>query len=233
MMKFLKATAVMFVLLTTGCAGLNAESINRALGGSLDSETVAAGLKEALRIGTERSTNTTAKVDGFYGNALIRIALPEQYDGAADALRTIGLGSQVEAFEVSMNRAAEQASAEAVAVFWAAITSMSIEDAFGILNGGNTAATDYFRGRTGAELSARFQPIVVKSMEEVGVYRLYEDLTARYNLLPIPKPAAVDLDAYITARTVGGIFIVLEQEEQRIREDPAARTTALLRKVFG
>ncbi|MEN8006862.1 MAG: DUF4197 domain-containing protein [Candidatus Krumholzibacteriota bacterium] len=220
-------------LLVSGCAGFNAESLDRILNKPLDSETVAAGLKEALRIGTERSTNTTSAVDGFYGNAAIRVALPEQYDSVAKAIRDIGLGSQVDQFELSMNRAAEKASAEAVEVFWDSITRMSISDAFGILNGEDNAATEYFRRQTSSELMARFQPIVISSMKEVGVYRIHEDLVARYNMLPIAKPEAVDLDDYITERTVDGIFLILEGEEKKIRDDPAARTTELLRKVFG
>lgn len=220
-------------LLVTGC--FKAETLDRMLrnGGALDESTVAAGLKEALRVGTERSTASTSKLDGFYKNALIRIALPEQYDGVARALKGIGMGSYVDDFERSMNRAAERASGEAVDVFWSAITQMSISDAFGILNGGETAATDYFRRKTTASLTARIQPIVTAKMEEVGVYNVYNDLVAKYNQLPIAKPEAVDIDDYVTTRTINGIFSVLEGEEKRIREDPAARTTALLRRVFG
>jgi hypothetical protein len=201
--------------------------------GALDESTVAEGLKEALRVGTERSTASTSKLDGFYKNAMIRIVTPEQYDGVAKTLRSFGMGSYVDDFERSMNRAAERASGEAIDVFWSAITQMSIPDAFGILNGGETAATDYFRRTTTASLTARFQPIVTASMEEVGVYNIYNDLVAKYNQLPIEKPEAVDIDDYVTARTIDGIFTVLEGEEKRIREDPAARTTELLRKVFG
>jgi hypothetical protein len=225
-------TLALSCLLISGCAGYNLDSINQALEGPLDAETVAAGLKEALRVGTERGTATTSARDGFYKNPLIKVAMPEQYDGVARAIRDIGFGSHVDDFEKSMNRAAEKASGEAVAVFWDAITKMSISDAFGILNGGDTAATDYFRQQTTAKLSARFQPIVTAKMEEVGVYNYYEDLTGYYNLLPISKPEPVDLDEYITGRTVEGIFTVIEQEEQKIRRDPAARTTELLRKVF-
>lgn len=220
------------LLLLTGCAGLT-ESVNRALEQPLDSETVAAGLKEALRIGTERSTDKTSTTDGFNGNPLIRVAMPDQYAGVAEAIRNIGFGSHVDAFELSMNRAAEEASGEAVEVFWNAITQMTIADAFGILEGDDTAATDYFRRQTTAELRGRFQPIVVAKMEEVGVYNYYEDLTGYYRLLPISKPEPVDLDEYITERTTRGIFLMLEKEEKKIREDPAARTTELLRKVFG
>jgi hypothetical protein len=220
-------------LLATGCP--NTKEINRMLrgDGALDESTVAEGLKEALRVGTERSTASTSKLDGFYKNTLIRIALPGQYAGVAKTLKSIGMGSYVDDFERSMNRAAERASGVAIDVFWSAITQMSIADAFGILNGGETAATDYFRRTTAASLTARFQPIVRAKMEEVGVYNIYNDLVAKYNQLPIDKPEAVDIDAYVTTRTVDGIFSVLEGEEKRIREDPAARTTELLRKVFG
>ena len=216
-----------------GC--INAGTLGEMLGddGALDEATVVAGLKEALLIGTERSTALTSKLDGFYRNALIRIAMPEQYDDVAETLRKFGMGSYVDDFERSMNRAAERASGEAVDVFWSAISQMSIPDAFGILYGGETAATDYFRRTTTVSLTARFQPIVIASMEEVGVYNIYNDLVAKYNLLPIDKPEAVDIDDYVTARTIDGIFTVLEGEEKRIREDPAARTTELLQKVFG
>jgi hypothetical protein len=220
-------------LLVTGC--IKAGTLDKIFrdDGALDESTVAAGLKEALRIGTERATASTSKLDGFYGNPLIRIALPEQYGGVAKTLRSFGMGSYVDDFERSMNRAAERASGEAVDVFWSAITRMSISDAFGILNGGETAATDYFRRMTTASLTARFQPIVVENMEKVGVYNIYNELVAKYNQLPIDKPEAVDIDDYVTTRTVDGIFSVLEGEEKRIREDPAARTTELLRTVFG
>ena len=220
-------------LLVTGC--FDSATLDKMFqdDGALDESTVAAGLKEALRVGTERSTASTSKLDGFYKNALIRIVMPEQYAGVAKTLNSFGMGSYVDDFERSMNRAAERASGEAIDVFWSAITQMSISDAFGILNGGETAATDYFRRNTSASLTARFQPIVTAKMEEVGVYNFYNDLVAKYNLLPIDKPEAVDIDDYVTARTIDGIFSVLEGEEKRIRDDPAARTTELLRKVFG
>lgn len=227
-------TIALLALLSVCCGCINAGTIDEMLGGGgLDEDTVAAGLKEALRIGTERSTAFTSQLDGFYKNALIRIALPEQYQTIGNTLRDFGMGSYVDNFERSMNRAAERASGEAVDVFWSAIKQMTIQDAFGILNGDETAATDYFRTRTTGELTSRFQPVVRASMDEVGVYNVYNDLVARYNQLPIDKPAPLDLDEYVTTRTVSGIFTVLEGEEARIRNDPAARTTALLRKVFG
>lgn len=231
-----RLTLLPALALLVALAGCNAAQIGEILrtgDGPLDEATVAAGLREALKVGTERATESTSRVDGFYGNTLIRIAIPEQYQGVASTLRQIGFGARVDEFEVAMNRAAEKASAEAVSVFWSAITSMTIADAFAILNGGETAATDYFRRRTASELHQRFHPIVVDKMELVGVYNLYNDLTERYNQLPVEKPAAIDLDEYITGRAVDGIFTMLAGEERKIRENPAARTTALLRRVFG
>jgi hypothetical protein len=220
---------------TAGCAGFSAEQLDQILRGDgpLDESTVAAGLKEALRIGTRRATDSTSQLDGFYRNALIRIVMPEQYQGVAKTLRQVGFGGKLDEFEIAMNRAAEKASGEAVDVFWTAITSMSIADAFAILNGNETAATDYFRRRTSAELHGRFQPIVINKMEAVGVYNIYNDLIGRYNQLPVEKPPAVNLEEYITTHAVDGIFTMLAGEEKKIREDPVARTTDLLRKVFG
>ena len=201
-------------------------------GDPLDEATVTAGLKEALRVGSERTVATTSKVDGFWGNALIRILMPEEFEGAANTLRTIGFGKQVDQFELSMNRAAELAAGEATSVLWDAITAMTITDAFKILGGDETAATDYFRERTSEALRIRFRPIVRNKMSEAGLYRIYNDLMDQYDALPLVSKPTFDLDGYVTERTLKGLFTVLGQEERRIREDPAARTTELLRRVF-
>jgi hypothetical protein len=132
-----------------------------------------------------------------------------------------------------MNRAAERASAEATDIFWKAIAQMTLQDAFGILNGGDTAATGYFRSRTSDALRARFRPLVDERMQQVGVYRIYEPLASRYAALPFVTKPALDLDAYVTDRALDGLFGMLEREERRIREDPAARSSELLRRVFA
>ncbi len=200
--------------------------------GPLDESTVVAGLKEALRVGTERTVASTSRPDGYLGNSLIRIPLPENLDRMSSALRAIGFASQVDALEVAMNRAAEQAAGEAKTVFWDSVRAMSIADAFAILNGGETAATDYFRAETSAPLLARFQPIVREKMGAVGLYNLYNDLAGRYAQLPFVTQPALDLDEYVSSRALDGLFTVLASEETKIRQDPAARTTALLRRVF-
>jgi hypothetical protein len=199
----------------------------------LDEQTVAAGLKEALRIATERTVTSTSTLDGFLGNALIRIVMPEQFETVAKTLRTVGLGKQVDELEVGMNRAAERAAGEATEVFLNAITQMTLQDATGILKGGENAVTNYFRTHTEESLHQRFKPIVTDKMSEVGLYNVYNGLTDYYNKLPLVTSPALDLDEYVTQHALNGLFTVLGQEEKRIRTDPVARTTELLRRVFG
>lgn len=226
---------MMPVVVALALPGCLSESLGKLINegdGPLDEATVTAGLKEALRIGSERAVDTTSRVDGFWGNALIRIAMPEEFENAAHTLRRIGLGAQVDEFELKMNRAAELAAGEAKSVLWNAITNMTIGDAFGILGGGDTAATDYFRDKTSDRLHERFRPIVEGTMSEAGLYRIYNDLLDQYDALPLVSRPSFDLDGYITERTLSGLFTILAREEARIREDPAARTTELLRRVF-
>ena len=217
------------------CQGLPPDvgrTILGAGGGALDDGTIADGLREALRVGTERAVGKTSQIDGFLGNRLIRIAMPDDVRKMTDTLRKIGLGAQVDELETSMNRAAEKASGEAVDVFWDAVSSMTIDDARRVLEGGKHSATKLLRERTSGELTRRFQPIVKTKMDEVGLSRLYGDLAAQYNALPLVRDKAPDLDTYVTDRTLDGLFTMLGKEEERIREDPVARTTELLRRVF-
>ncbi len=225
------------LFLMSGCSDLRTETLGDILRSGretpLDEKTVTAGLKEALRVGTERAVDNTSKLDGFLGNALIRIVIPEQFEDASEVLKSMGFGKQVDNFEIAMNRAAERASGEAIDIFWNAITRMTLADAFGILNGGETAATDFFRDRTEEELRSRFNPIVKQKMSDVGLYQLYNDLKDYYDKIPMTTAPALNLDEYITEKTLNGLFVVLGQEEKRIREDPLARTTDLLRRVFA
>ena len=227
------------LLAVSGCAALEG-GMGGILGGgpgtsgALDESTVTAGIKEALRVGTQNTVLSTSKVDGYLGNALIRIAMPSQLQSAASALRQAGLGAQVDEMEVGMNRAAELAAGEAREVFWNAITSMTVSDAFGILRGGNTAATDYFRQQTYGALRTRFHPIIQEKINEVGLSRVYGRISDAYNSLPLGGSSRlVDLDGYVTDQALAGLFTVLASEEQKIRQDPAARTTELLKRVFG
>ncbi len=235
-MKTLSATIVLaFALTLSGCTASDIPlgTILGGAGGALDEGTVAAGLKEALHIGTDRSVITTSKEDGFFGNPLIRIPLPKEFETVASTLRGIGINKPVDEFELAMNRAAEMAAGEAKDVFWLAITEMTLSDAMGILNGGDRSATDYFYAHTSDRLRTKFRPIVTEKMQEVGVYNTYNELLDKYSRIPFVSKPSIDLDGHITEKALGGLFDTLAGEEKKIREDPAARTTALLRKVFG
>jgi len=219
-----------------GCAALEGVDLERLLmsGPPLDERTVTQGLEQALRIGAERTTSTLSAPGGFSENPRLRLRLPGELGRVAEALRAVGLGGRVDALEASMNDAAERAAGAALPVFASAIASMSIADAFAILNGPEDAATRYFEEETSGTLRARFSPIVNEAMREVGLYEIYSGLVARYEAIPFAaKPPALDLDAYVTDRTLSALFAKLAEEEARIREDPAARTTSLLRRVFG
>ena len=210
----------------TGVAGLSG-------GTSLDEGTVVAGLKEALRVGAENTVSSTSARDGFFGNPLIRIPVPEQLETMAQGLRKIGFGQQIDDFELAMNRAAEQAAGEAFDVFAGAISQMSFSDARGILEGGETAATEYFQRVTSDELRGRFSPIVDQSMQKVGLVQVYDQLLARWRQVPLVPQPDFDLNRYVTDQGLGGLFHVLGEEEKKIRTDPAARVTELLQTVFG
>lgn len=221
-------------LILASCSGLPPELLEAvtAPSGELDEETVIAGLREALRVGSERTVDRTAAFDGFLANELIRIHLEGDLERMGRTLRRLGLGRRVDEFEVQMNRAAEKAAGEARLVLTRAVTGLTFEDAMGILRGPETAATDFLHAETSTEIRARFHPIVVDKMDEVGLTALYRELADHYNRLPVSRPA-VDLDDYVTDRALDGLFTVLGEEERKIREDPLARTTELLRRVFG
>lgn len=226
---------ILVVALLPGCASVNIADLSDLLNteAPLNEETVTAGLKEALEIGTGRAVNTLSAEGGFGASDVLRIPIPENLETMASRLRSVGLGDQVDRFEDQMNSAAEQAAGLAIDVFAGAIRDMSIQDAFGILNGPQNAATMYFRDRTEVELTSRFSPVVDDVMQELGVVRVYEDLINRYNAIPLVRPVQFDVQAYVVDRTLDGMFTTLASEEQRIREDPIARTTQLLQRVFG
>jgi len=220
-----------------GCAGMPPE-LAEVLGPSgMDAAAptefeIAQGLKEALAVGTERAVGRLGVRDGFWLNRNVNIPLPESLRKVEKTLRTFGQGKVVDEFHLSLNRAAEAAVPEAVSIFGDAIRGMTLTDARQILNGPNNAATEYFRGRTSAALAARFNPIVAKATASVGATRKYKELSGKVGKV-VPGYQMQDLDAYVTDRTLAGLFVTLASEELKIRQDPAARTTELLKKVFG
>jgi hypothetical protein len=201
--------------------------------GGLTQEEITAGLKEALRIGTENAVQKVSQVGGYYNNPRIRIPLPESVQKVEKVLRLAGLGPQVDAFEKSMNRAAERAAPEAKSLFWDGIKTMTFSDAKRILNGRENEATLYFKEKTWDRLQVLAKPLVHDAMGEVGVTRSYQNLEAKARTVPFAESFSFDLDQYVTDRALDGLFHMLAEEERKIREDPAARTTQLLKKVFG
>jgi hypothetical protein len=206
-----------------------------ALGGSgaLTNDEIIAGLKEALEVGTEKAVALVSQTDGYYRNSDIKIPLPESVEKVEKFIRTAGYGQEVDAFELSMNRAAERAAPEAKSIFRDAITRMSFEDAGKILNGRDNEATLYFEDKTSGQLQALFKPIVKDAMGEVGVTRSFQDLNARAESLPFGKSLSFDLNQYVTDGALKGLFIMLAEQERQIRTEPAARVTDLLQKVFA
>lgn len=217
-------------LLLTACAGLDVRDLG--LNGAGDDRAEEA-IREALRVGTERTVERTGREDGYWGNALIRIGLPQELEQAGDVLRRVGFGGEVDDLERRMNRAAEAAAQEAVPVFVSAIRQMRPEDVYGVLRGADDAATQYLRGASEATLRERYMPIVREQMERADVYRVYQPLRDAAGRVPGLSALDVDLDRYVTDHALDGLFTILADEERRIREDPAARTTRLLREYFG
>lgn len=220
-------------LLASGCSSDGGSLLDVFGKGALNTETIVAGLKQALEVGTNNAVKATSRTGGYWDNLAIRILMPEKLKSVASTLRKVGLGAQVDAFERKMNEAAESAAAHAAPIFVNAIKDMTFADAKGILSGGNTAATDYFRAKTSEGLTSLYLPIVKSKMRELGVMKAYDDLLARYLRLPLAPKPTVSIEQYVTDKGLAGLFNVLGKEERLIRENPAARTTELLRRVFG
>lgn len=201
--------------------------------GSLTSGEIANGLKEALRVGVSKGSDQASAVDGFFKNQLIRLAFPPEAQKVEARLRQIGLGPQVDQFVLSLNRAAEDAAKEAKPVFISAITKMTITDALGILKGPQDAATQYLRKTSGQELVTRFTPIIDEALKKNNTTKYYADLVNTYNKLPLVKKENPNLTEYATNKAVDGLFVLVAQEEKQIRENPQARVTDLLKRVFG
>jgi RNA binding exosome subunit len=209
------------------------KSIGTSSTGGPDESTIISGLKEALSIGTDKAVKNVSQVDGYFGNQVIKILMPEKIQKVADILRKVGYQKQVDDFVLSMNRAAEKAAPQAASIFVDAIKGMTIEDAKKILNGGDTSATEFFKSKTHDKIYSAFKPIISSSMDEVGVTHSYKEMMGKYESLPFMSKESVDLDHYVTNKAMDGLFYMVGQEEKKIRTDPAARITDLLKSVFG
>lgn len=199
----------------------------------LPTSDIAAGLKEALARGTTHAIETLGRADGFWGNPAVRIPLPEPLQKTETLLRSLGQGKKVDAFQLSLNRAAERAVPEVADIFGDAIRAMTLDDARAILAGPPDAATQYFRRVAGERLAQRIRPIVADATGRVGVTRKYKALAGGPFGALGGTGGALDLDGYVTGKTLDGLFATIAEQEKEIRQNPAARTSELLKRVFG
>lgn len=196
-------------------------------------ERTALGLKEALRVSTGNAIGKVGRLDGYFKNKAIKILMPRQLSSVEKLLRTFGQGDKVDQLVKSMNRAAERAAPQAGEFFTDAIRSLTFNDVRKILGGGDTAATDYFKSKTGPKIADAFAPIVTEEMDKVDVARQFKALTDKARNLPFGESVSLDIDQYVVTKAVDGLFHVMGQEERSIRRDPVARVTDILKDVFG
>lgn len=212
------------------------EGVNTAYGngrtGELSNADIVSGLKQALSIGTRNGTSQLSNVDGFFKNAALKILFPEEAKKAESTLRNLGMGNLADKAILSMNRAAEDAAKGAGTIFITAIKQMTITDAVNILKGGDFAATNYFKAKTTSELTRSFKPVIGKALKNADATKYWGNAISAYNQFTTNK-VNTDLSAYVTEKAMEGIFYQVGLEEQKIRKDPVARTTEILKKVFG
>lgn len=237
---FMRKTILIFIcfVVAISTASAQLDQLKKAAkslssGGKLSSEEIANGLKEALTNGISKGSDLVSKVDGYYKNPEIKIPFPPEAKNAETKLRAIGMGADVDNFILSLNRAAEDAAKEAKPIFVSAIKSMTIQDATSILKGKDDEATRYLKKTTSNPLKDKFKPIVKASLNKVNATKYYTDLVKAYNKIPLVQKMNPDLDDYATDKAIEGLFVMIAKEEKNIRENPVARTSELLKKVFG
>ena len=209
--------------------------ISKSVGGTgngLTNDEIISGLREALKVGTDNSTKRLGAVDGFFKDVAIKILMPDEAKKVEKTLRSLGMGNLVDKAILSMNRAAEDASKGVGNIFWNAIRQMSIKDGLQILKGGDFAATDYLKKMTTTEITAKFKPVIDSSLKKMDATKYWKDVFTAYNRFSM-TPINTDLTAYVTDKALAGLFHNIGLEEQKIRKDPAAQVTGLLKKVFG
>jgi hypothetical protein len=209
-------------------------SVTASSGTSLSSDEIVKGLKEALTVGANNSTGKLSAANGFFKDAVVKVLMPPEAKKVEKTLRSIGAGKLVDDAILSLNRAAEDASKSAAPIFINAIKNMSIQDALGILKGKDTAATYYLKGATSKELTAAFKPVIDASLAKVDATKYWGLIFEKYNSLPTTfNKVNTDLSAYATERALAGIFYYVAEEEKKIRANPAARVSDILKKVFA
>lgn len=233
-----KVLIVFYTLLIWGCSSTQ---INQTLGEvnkaleleqPLTSAEVGEGLKEALIKGISTGSDLASRVDGYFKNPEIKIPFPPEVKKVEDKLRQLGFNNDVDRFILTLNRGAEEAAKEAKPIFITAIKSMTIQDAWGILKGEQDAATQYLKRTTSLQLKEKFKPVIQNALNKVNATKYYGDIVNTYNQIPFVQDVNPDLNEYATEKAMEGLFIMIAKEEKNIRENPIARTTELLKRVF-
>ncbi len=206
-------------------------SKSSSTGGNLSSDEIVAGLKEALSLGAQKSADKLSATDGFFKDAAVKILLPKQVRDIENKMRMLGLGKLVDNAELSMNRAAEDASKSAAPIFLSAIKKMTVTDALNILRGTDTAATAYLRKTTTPQLTGAFKPVIEESLRKTDATKYWKDVFTAYNRFS-STPVDTDINSYVTQKALDGIFHYVAAEEINIRQNPAGRVTDILKKVF-
>jgi hypothetical protein len=190
-------------------------------------------IKESLELGSTRAADLLSRTGGYQNSSVYRIKLPQAVQPVAARLRQFGLGGQVDRIEALMNQGAERAAVEAKGVFITAVRGMTVTDAMGIVRGSNTAATEYFRQRTEADLRTRYLPIIQNNLQQVGFYAQYQQLLAAYKQLPLANKPDLDLEQHVLTQSLNALFTQVGEEEQAIRKDPLGRGSSAIAAVFG
>jgi hypothetical protein len=237
----MKKNSLILVILLMSCTSTQINQaigdVNKTLGSGssqpLSSAEVAEGLKEALIKGISTGSDLVSQVDGYFNNTEIKIPFPPEVKKVEDKLRQIGFGGEVDKFVMTLNHGAEDAAKEAKPIFITAIKAMTIQDAWSILRGDKDAATQFLKRTTSSQLKEKFKPVIQNSLNKVNATKYYGDIVNRYNQIPLVQKVNPNLDDYATDRAIEGLFIMIAKEEKNVRENPVARTTELLKRVFG
>jgi len=220
-------------LLEKGKALAKAKAAASSSSGGFSKEEAAKAIKESLENGTNSGTDVVSKPDGYFKNPEIKIPFPDDAKTVEQKLRSIGAGAKVDEAVLSINRAAELAGKEAKPIFIAAIKQMTVTDAINIVKGEEDAATRYLDKTTNAMLYEKFKPIIALALEKTGATKHWTTVFSTYNKIPLVKKVNSDLEDYATKKAIVGLFVMIAKEEKKIRQDPVARTSDLLKKVFG
>lgn len=233
MKKLLFFITTLVMMAGSASAQLDLNKLKSSLEGKLTADEVGAGLKEALSTGVSKGADLVSVSNGYFGNPQIKIPFPAEIKQVETRLRKMGMGNQVDQFVLSLNQAAEEAAKEAKPVFISAIKQMTIQDVWAVFKGKEDAATQYLNRTTSAQLHEKFKPVVKQSLEKVNATKYYATLISAYNKLPLVKKVNTNLEDYATNKAIEGLFVMVAKEEKNIRQNPTARTSDLLKKVFG